>query len=146
MINFTTINSYQFWEKNIPELANFFLEMEDLEYWQMNEKENFPFLVVLETKLNHFTKFSSIVDNEFHFKSFLEILSYLKLGTFFYWIYEINKEQPSFIISCLLSAKQENNIYEKLFIERFQLLERYNFLNKIFNDNKVNLIRTIFPL
>ena len=36
----------------------------------MNEKENFPFLVVLETKLNHFTKFSSIVDNEFHFKSF----------------------------------------------------------------------------
>lgn len=117
--------------------------MEDLEYWQMNEKDNFPFLVVLETKLNHFTKFSSIVDNEYHFQSFLEILSYLRLGTFFYWIYEINKEQPSFIISCLLSAKQENNVYEKLFIERFQLLERYNFLDKIFNDNKVNLIRTI---
>lgn len=143
MINFTTIRSNQFWGKNMPELSSFFEDMEGLEYWAVQEDEIFPFLVFFEIQLNRFTNISDIIKNQSYFNDLIEIFSYLKLGCFSYIIQEINKEDPSFIISCLLNCKQENTTYEKLFIERFKLLDRYNFLSRLFNNNKVKLIRTI---
>lgn len=143
MINFTSTNSHIFWENNIPELYSFFEDMEYLEYWTTNEEEMYPFLIFFEIQINNFKQLSTIVAKDYQFNSLIEILSYLKLGTFFYWIHEVNKKQPSFLISCLISCKQENTVFEKLFIERFKLMERYNFLPKLFNDNKIELIRTI---
>lgn len=143
MINFTDTNSHKFWENNIPELSSFFNEMEDLEYWTTNEDDLLPFLIFFEIQINNLKQLSTILSKDYQFNSLIEILSYLKIGTFFYLIYSVNKEQPSFLISCLISCKQENNVFEKIFIERFQLLERYNFLPKLFNDNKIQLIRTI---
>lgn len=142
MINFTTIHSNQFW-KNIPEISSFFEDMENLEYWCVQEEEISSFLILFEIQLNRFKHLSEIMNKETYFNGLLEILSYLKLGSFFYLLHEVNKEHPSFLISCLISCKQENTVYEKLFVERFKLLDRYNFLPKLFTENKIKLIRTI---
>lgn len=143
MINFTTTYSNQFWKNNMPELSIFFDEIEDLEYWTVKEEEIFPFLVLFETQLNRFKKLSDIMNIESYFNQLIEIFSYLKLGSFFHLIQEINNECPSFLISCLISCKQENNVYQKLFIERFKLLDKHDLLIKLFNDKKINLIRII---
>lgn len=143
MINFTTTSSHNFWKNNIPELHSFFQDMEYLEYWTTNEKEIHAFLIYFEMQINDFKPLSNVISKDQQFNSLLEIFSYLKLGTFFYLIQEVNKEQPSFLISCLVSCKQENTTFKKLFIERFKLMDLYNFLPKIFNDNKIQLIRTI---
>lgn len=143
MINFTTTDSDTFWKNNIFELFVFFKSIECKEYWTNNDSDILPFLIFFEIQLNNFKNFSIILSEEYYFDSFVEILTYLKIGTFFYLIYEINKEQPSFIISCILNCKQEKNIYENLFIERFQLINNNNFLSHIFNENKSKLIKII---
>lgn len=143
MINFTTTLSKQFWEKNIPELSGFFEDMENLEYWTLEEEEIYPFLVFFEIQLNSFKTLSIIFNDEHYFNNIIEVFSYFKLGTFIYVLYEINKDNSSFLISSLLNCKQENTVHDKLFIERFKLLDRYNLLSKIFNDKKTNLIKTI---
>lgn len=143
MINFTTTYSHKFWEKTMPELSSFFEEMEDLEYWTIKDEDIYPYLIFFEIQINNIAKLSDILGKSHQFDSLVENLSYLKLGTFFYWVYAVNQEQPSFIFSCLLNCREEKNIFEKLFIERFKLLERYNFLSKIIEENRLRLFRTI---
>ena len=143
MINFTTTYSHEFWKGTQSELLSFFEEMEDLEYWTVKDEDIYPFLIFFEIQLNNITNLSDLLGKEHQFNSLIENLSYLKLGTFFYWVHAVNKEQPAFIFSCLLHCREEKNIFEKLFIERFKLLERYNFLSKIIEENRLKLFRTI---
>ena len=143
MIEFTTINSNNFWKNKSHDLANFFTEMEGLEYWTINYDELYTFFVLFESNLNSFHKVTSIIDDDYHFQKFLEILAYLKISDFFYLIIQINETFSNFLIPSLLKSKIEDTVYERLFIERFQLLERYGFLTTIFEDNKVKTIRLI---
>lgn len=143
MINFTTTLSKQFWEKNIPELSIFFENMEKLEYWTLEEDDIFPYLVFFEIQLNSFKKLSIVFNDESYFNNIIEIFSYFKLGTFIYVLFQINKENSAFLISSLLNCKQEHTIHDKLFIERFKLLEKNNLLSKLFNAKKTTLIKTI---
>ena len=48
MIEFTTINSNNFWKNKSHDLANFFTEMEGLEYWTINYDELYPFFVLFK--------------------------------------------------------------------------------------------------
>ena len=143
MINFTKNYSQQFWKTNMPELSSFFEDMEDLEYWTIKDEEIYPFLVFFEIQINKFSKISDNLAKTDQFNSLIDSLAYLKLGTFFYWVYVVNQKQPSFIFSCLLHCREEKNVFEKLFVERFKLLERYNFLPKIIEENRIELFKTI---
>lgn len=143
MINFTTTLSKQFWEKNLPDLSSFFESIESLEHWTLQEEEVYPFLVFFEIQLNSFKNLSVIFNDESYFNTLIEIFSYFKLGTLMYVLYEINKEDSSFLISSLLNCKQDHKVHAKLFIERFKLLDRYNILSTIFTDKKTTLIKKI---